>query len=334
MPGFLLSGVVMKALLAATATVVGLVGRGADDLTLVGSAGEIYKRDTTAETPTWRRDAGGGVAATLVTARGAALTDVWALGSSTPPYRYDGTTWSASTFPMTGTAVMSTSGAPAVAVARRVMVWSQGKWVQLPTTGAKGILAVWAGGPKDALVATVDGDLRRYDGTTWTIITPKLVSTTERIRALQAGVAPAVIAMGDQGSLLTVDKTSAKAVTLETRITMWNGQIGAQTTTGQPYLLGAATVEGRERLAIGKIESGKLVLVDTLPALAAGDAAVAMLAAKDGSLVVVTRQGVVHMRAADGGWTRGVTDPSLPAVTKSANPPAVSATTPTQPASK
>ncbi len=324
MPGFLLNGLV------AAVAVVGVAGKSADDLALVGSAGEVYERDATAtETPTWRRKSGGGVAATLVSARGASVKDIWGLSTTAPPYRFDGTSWNASPLPMTGAAVMSTSGATAVAVARRVMVWSQGKWAQLPTTGANGILAVWAGGPKDALVATVDGDLKRFDGTAWKVITPKLKSTSERIRALQAGKSGNVMALGDEGSVLIVDKTSARAATVDTRVAAFVGRLGGQGSAGQAYLLGSATVDGKSRQVIGRMESSKLVLVDTLPALATDDAPVAMLVAGDGAIVVVTKQGVVHMRASGGAWTRGITDGTLPADTSHAsNPPAVSAGNP------
>jgi hypothetical protein len=313
---------------APAATIVGVAGRAASDLVLVGSAGEIYRLDAKAQTPTWRRAGGGGTAATLATARGAAASDIWAMGASAPPYRFDGTTWSAPAFPMSGAGVMSRSGAPAVAVARRVMVHSGGKWVQLPSTGVLGAAAVWAAGPRDAVVATSAGDLERYDGTTWKAITPAFAQSTERVESLWSAPSGGVIAVGDQGSMILLDKTSSKAIGLDARMTSFSARVGAQASNGKASFVGTATIGGKARLSLVTLDGGKLVLQGDLPAVG-GDVPVAMIIAADGGIVVATRGGIVLVRAAgQTTWTRGVVDATLDEGDHPTNPPATSGATP------
>jgi hypothetical protein len=305
--------------------IVGVAGRAAADLVLVGSAGEIFRLDTKAQTPTWRRAGGGGTAATLTIARGAAANDVWAMGASAPPYRFDGTTWSAPAFPMSGTGLMSRSGSPAVAVARRVMLHSGGKWVQLPSTGVLGAVAVWAGGPRDAVVATSAGDLKRYDGTTWKAIAPAFAQSTERVESLWSAPSGAVIAVGDQGSIISIDKTSSKAIAIDARMTAFAARVGAQApSNGKVSFVGTATIEGKARLSLVTLDGGKLVLQGDLPSVGT-DVPVAMVIAPDGGIVVATRGGVVLMRAAgQTTWTRGVVDATLVEGEHPSNPPATS----------
>lgn len=298
--------------------IVGAAGRTADELVLVGSGGEIYKRSGAG----WKRAAGGGTASTLVHARGVLPTEIWGMAASAPPYKHDGSTWSAPAFPISGAGVMGHSGALSVAVQRRVQVWSGGKWVQLPTTGVLGMVAVWASGPKDAVVATSAGELKRFDGTAWKAITPVFPTAEERVIQLHTAGVSQVAAIGDRGSLMLVDKTAAKLATLETRLGSFQGRAGAQGPGGKLYLVGAAKVSGQDRQALVKLDAGKLVLVDTTPALAAGDEIVALIVATDGAATVVTRRGAVHMRAAAGGWTSATVDNTLASEDHGTNPPA------------
>jgi hypothetical protein len=295
-----------------------VAGRSADELTVVGAGGEIYRRS--AGTTTWKRAKGGGTAATLVAARGATSTEIWALGATTPPYRYDGTTWSAPSFPMSGAGVMGHSGAISVNVARRVMVWSGGKWVQLPSHGLLGVSAVWASGPKDAIVATGAGELKRFDGATWKVIAPVFPTADERVLQLHGTGGAVVAAIGDKGSLMLVDKTTAKLATMESPLGAFQGRAGATGT--KLHLVGAAKVGQQDRNVIVKLDGTKLLLVDTLPVLTAGDELAAMVVATDGAVGLVTRRGTIHFRGADGVWTKGTVDPALPVEDHGTNPPA------------
>src|SRR3990172_1574992 len=193
--------------------VIGIAGGSPEDLALVGSGGEIYRREAG---KAWKRSTGGAVAAELVVARGPSTKEIWALGGSLPPYQYDGATWSAQPLAQQGAGIFSSGGAYAVAVARRVLVYSQSRWNLLPTTGTTGttaIVAVWAAGP------------------------------CERVKALLAGATGQVFAVGDAGSIVKVGAAATTALALEPRLGAFAPRLSAAA-GGKVYLVGAGTVEG------------------------------------------------------------------------------------------
>ena len=299
-------------------TLVGAAGRSLTDGVLVGNRGEIYRRDN----GTWRRQAGGGVAVTLVTAFGPTGAEIWGAGTTVPPYRYDGSAWSSSPLTMQGGMVMATGGTPAVGVARRVMVQSKGAWSQLPTTGATSLTAVAASGPLDATVLTSDGDVRRYNGTSWKIMKPTLAAGETLVR-LFPGPGGTVVAAGSAGTLLVVGKTALTPLKLDARLTGFVPVLGG--VSSKLLLVGSATVSGQPRQVLASVDGGQLTLVDPLPALAAGDRPAALLVAGDGAVAVGTTAGKVLVRSAAGAWSTETVDPSLPTDNSHPqNPPASS----------
>jgi hypothetical protein len=234
--------------------------------------------------------------------------------------------------------VLSRAGAPAVAIGRRVFVHSLAKWGQLPVTPVLGgaVVAVWVGGLKDAIVATAAGELFRFDGMVWKVIVPAFADASERVLALHpAGAAAfAVVAIGDRGTVLLVDRAASRRVALDARLTDFQARAAASGPAGRLWLAGTARVSGQEAQVLVRLEAGKLVPVDPIPALAPDDAISALLVGRDGSALIATRGGAVHTRSAAGVWSSARADAVLPPDTSHpANPPAMLAI-PAQPASR
>lgn len=297
---------------------VGIAGRTLEDAVLVGQAGELYRR----EGGRWTRRTLGGVAANLVVARDAGSDEIWALGGQAPPYRHDGRTWSAFPLGQQGAALLSSGGVPAVAVARRVFVWTNGRFGPLPAPGAPSVAAVWAAGPRDALVITGDGELRRFDGAKWKALPVKLPGASERLVRLLAGAAPGgpVVAASDGGTLVAVSGATTTTLKVDARLGVFVPRLAAAGAKGKRLLLvGDAVVDGRAVRALAQVEGGQVTFVDEVPG---ADDPVGLLQDLDGSVVVPLR-GSVQIRAPDGGWTAEPVERTTPtSAPRPANPPA------------
>jgi hypothetical protein len=312
---------------AGAAEIVGVAGSSPSDAVLVGAGGQIFKRAGGA----WKRAGEGGTAATLVTARGASPTEIVALGSGTPIYRYDGKTWSVQKLSLSGPAILATTGTPTVAIGRRVLVWTTGKWQLLPGLPTP-VVAVWAAGPKDAVAVSDAGELRRWNGAQWRVI-PHGMPAGETPHRLFGGPAGQVYSVGDGGTLIRIDRTAARKIApgpLAPANVRWQLSGVAQ---NRLWLVGEGLHEGRPRMIVARVEGATLAMVDTFTAPDAGDAAATMALGSDGALLVATRKGIVHVRAAAGGFTREVVESAAPPpAPRQPNPPATQGGTTPPPA--
>lgn len=284
-----------------------MAGAKPKDAVLVGAAGELWTRDGTR----WLRREKGGVAATLVAARGPSVTEVWGLGAAVPPYHHDGTTWSARPLRGGASAALSVGGLLAVAAGRRVHVRASAdaKWTELPLTakGTEPAVSVWAGGVRDVLLVTADGALLRFDGK-W-----KPIATTSRITLLLAGPTGPVYAAPEGGGVVRVDKATVKALAVDTALGAAFAPRLAAAGGKTLYLIGDTTIDGKAGRVLAKIVGSKVELVEALPDLtASGDVPVALIAGADGAVIVASRAGSVLVRDAAGGWTTEIADPAPP----------------------
>ena len=313
----------MHLLLIMAIEIVGAAGASPGDAVLVGAGGEIYKRTGT----TWKRTGEGGTSATLAAARGSSSTEIWGIGANAPTWRYDGKVWSVHKLGVSGAAIMARSGLPSIAVGKRVFVWTQGKWQILPALPVASI-AVWASGPKDALVIGDNGELRRWNGAMWKLI-PHGMPQGETPRRLFAGPAGQVYAVGDGETLLRVEKAVARKMSVGPLAPANARWLFGGVAQNKLWLVGEGTLEGKPAMIVAKLEGATLALVDSFSTPDAGDEATTLLLANDGALLLATRKGIVHVRAASGGFTRETVDGAAPTPpAKEANPPATQGSAP------
>jgi hypothetical protein len=303
--------------------IVGVAGASPNDAVLIGAGGEIYKRTGTS----WKRTGEGGTAATLAAARGITPTEIWGVGANVPTYRYDGRVWSVVKVGVSGTAVLARSGALALVVGKRVLLWTAGKWQLLPALPVASI-AVWAAGPKDALVIGDNGELRRWNGSVWKVI-PHGMPQGETPRRLFAGPAGQVYAVGDGGTLLRVERAVARKMSVGPLAPANARWLFGGVAQNKLWLVGDGLHEGKPRMIVAKVEGTTLALVDTFTTPDEGDEAAAVSVGSDGALLMATKKGIVHLRASSGVWARELVDGAAPTPAPHGNnPPATQGTAP------
>ncbi len=290
--------------------IAGAAGRPGEAI-LVGRGGETFIRD--GATATWRRR-GGGVAGGVVAVAGAAANDFLAMGASTPAYRHDAQEWSARPIAHGGVGVLAGPGSSvtAVAVGRRISVELRGEdsgmgpwhWQDLPLAPAQ-IEAFFAASLKDAVAAGNGGRLWRLADGTWKPIAMPTGAAPDSAAAMVASPnGRTLVTIGRAGSMLNVDRTRASRVVAEDKLGVFRAQLAA-VAGAKVFVVGQSSA-----WILATLDKGKLIFVAELPAVAAGDEPVALLADDKGAALVATRHGVVFLRDAAGAWTTEHVDPA------------------------
>jgi hypothetical protein len=278
---------------AAPAAIAAVVGPdGAADVrtsTLIGPSGQVYAGDGAGR---WVRTVPGGIAADV---RGATRigADLLVTGISTPMYRFDGKTWTATRVGQSGKTFLGRGPVPAVAIGKHVFVERKGKWARVgQAPGA--VTAVWASAKRVFVVTAAGVHVLRG-------------STFVRTRAPVSAIVGTTAAWGiaDDG---VFDLATGRAVSTAV------GVIAATAGDAAPWLVvSAGTAPPR---LVGKVGT-TAVAVDT--PLAAGTALAGIAADRAGNVALVTAAGEVHLRIGDT-WSTGALADELPPAKPGAGP--------------
>ncbi|MBA3463425.1 MAG: hypothetical protein H0T46_25950 [Deltaproteobacteria bacterium] len=151
-----------------TSLLYGVAAVSPSEAFVVGDGGVILHRRDNA----WTRMTSG----TTQHLRGvwaASPTDVWAVGHAGTILRYNGTSWSAVTGVTTSDCVAVWGSGPSdvwVASSGRANHWNGSQWTYNSVTGT--LLGLSGTGANDVWLATENGYLKHYTGTTWGTVMP------------------------------------------------------------------------------------------------------------------------------------------------------------------
>ena len=291
----------------------------AEDGVLVGAGGQIYARQGDA----WRRRAGGGVAVKLVLAGGGSARDVWAMGATTPAYHHDGASWNAAPAgPGARGSGLLAPGGPVLVVRGQALARREGRWQELPELHGS-VAAVAAASTRGVLVA-IGGSLLRLDGKRWRDVpTRGRLRPDEGIGSLFAVRESAAIVAGRAGTLILVEGGRIKPIRIDQRVESFRLRV-AGGAGGRVFLAGDGRLGGRQAALLLGLDGDRASLVGEVPDVGAADPLAALLAGAQGDVLLCTAGGALRARAADGTWTSGHLDDTVPeSPAHATDPPAV-----------
>jgi hypothetical protein len=277
---------------------------------LVGESGQLYWPQTDG---TWRRDRAGGVA---VDVRGATRVGdvVYAVGPHTPLFERRDGVWHVRELSVHGRMRVASHGAlPALAVRNQVYVFAAGIWVRFGPARAR-IAALWAASRKQVFVADDRGEIARSDGHGWvTLRGPKLAH--DAVTQFLGGRGSSLYAITDAGNLWLLRKNQISPVVAPAELSGLRAEVGCATDGDRAVFVGASGGDPPTTWHVLAVDQAEPAPIATLPAPSPEDPYAACAADATGGLLIVTRSGRVHVRAADGVWRESqvVTEPPAPA---------------------
>jgi hypothetical protein len=291
------------AVVASTDLVVGVAGRTPDQARVVTSSGRVYGRGPDG---TWTRLSAGGVGTPLVAARAFASGDVWAVGATPPAFRFAGATWGAAPVRRSGAAHLGACAAPSLASGRRVFVHDGKRWKELRRVpGSAALVTLCLVDATHGAALLDDGSVQALAGG-WR---PLVLAGGARATWLGGGATPLVAT--DRGEVYRLDAGKPVRLVADAPVV----PCAAAATPRHTFLL--------TDTAVLRLDGRKLVRVDALPGDLGAHEWMALLAADDGTLTIVARDGSVARRTAAGAWSKEAASAAPVAeAARATNPPA------------
>ncbi len=279
-----------------------------EDSTLVGSAGQLYRRSPDGS---WRRSAGGGLSVDVRATIGAG-GNLIAVGAHTPVFQWQKDAWHARPLPDRGPAAVPGPGSSAaIAIGRHVYYLQGDRWRRVASTASE-IATLWAAGPAKIWAADRSGGLVRLAGARFAPLRTGRPAG-ERIVLLGGPGATELYALTSAGNLLWLRPAGAAPVVPPADAA--GLRIDAIGPAPGGLLVAAvlpATGSIGERTVLLRAARGRMQLDSDLPALRAGDRAVALRGDAGGGLLVATRSGRVILRRGAEPWTDHGVSGALP----------------------
>ena len=243
--------------------------------------------------------------------------DILAAGHWAPPFRHSGATWRAQPLDNSGSAVLASTGLPALAVGRHIYILTQDRWRHRASAG-RTVTALWASGKSWILVATAGGALARYDGRTFRPIATGLADG-DAIEVLLGSSQAHIYGRAQSGAWLRVDR-GAKVVpmTPAPALAGFDEQAAGLGPGGTLLVAGTVPAAGSGLTpALARSQGSQIQMWDHPGPLAAGDRfAVVWTAPRTGEVLVASRAGAVHIRSKSGAWSVGAVSGALPAAAR------------------
>lgn len=219
-------------------TLRGVWGSAANDVWAVGDGGTVIRWNGTS----WSTVAVAGVTANLQAIHGSGAAAIWAVGANATILRWDGTAWSEQDAPsgvtddLFGVWAASNGSAMAVGERGRGLRFNPGNstWVNNATGAGNTVImqAVWGTGANSIWAVGTGGEIRFWNGTTWT---SQPSGTAANLFGVHGAAANQVWAVGAGGDLVFFNGTS------------W----AVQDSDTNQNLLAVDVVSGSQALAVG-----------------------------------------------------------------------------------